>query len=160
MSDWNARFRLPAADRQVHIERVHLEHASDPASLLCGENRRAGAAEWVENDAIAPAAVADQIADERLVNIEFTVTSCIQAIYPGVIQDIGPMPAIAASEILDVRAGAVLENGDQLVFRAIKAALAKVTLVPDQKILPLGVERAGSSQECRQMRPVDEDVMD
>src|SRR5262249_60985878 len=106
-------------------------------------------------DAVAPTAVADQIGDEadRLhhpIGIELILASCLQAIYLRVIQDIGPMPAVTASEILDMRAGAVLENGDQLVFRAVKTAPDGLTLVPDQNILPLGIEWPGNVQEFGQ----------
>jgi hypothetical protein len=65
----------------------------------------------------------------------------------------------AEAEIVDVQCGAVLEDADQLVLRAIKAALPGVALVPDQQVLPIGVERASGSQQLGEVPPVDEQIM-
>ena len=68
----NAGGLLPAADRDVDIERVQLEHPRDAARTLGRQYRRAAAAERVEDDAVAPAAVTVRSA-----------TSCPQPNNPG-----------------------------------------------------------------------------
>ena len=64
MSGGNAADPLPTADRDIHIDWVQLDYPGDAARTLGRQDRRAAAAEWVEDDAVTPAAIADQIGDE------------------------------------------------------------------------------------------------
>src|SRR5439155_13391494 len=79
----------------------------------------------------------------------------------GIVEHVAAMATFGAeAEIVDVRRAAVLEDADQLVLAAIKRALPGIGFVPDQQVLPLGVERASSSQQLGEMAPIDEQVMD
>src|SRR4029077_2539888 len=123
-------------------------------------------AERVEDDPVAPTAVADQIGDEGDgldggVQLELAPPGRVQTVDARIVEDVAAMAAFGAeAEIVDVRRGAILEDADQLVLRAIKAALAGVALVPDQQVFPLGVEWASSGQQLGQMAPIDKQEMD
>ena len=118
----NAGGLLPAADRDVDIERVELDHPSDPARTLGCQNCRAAAAERIEDDAVAPATVTNQVGDEchRLdggVQIEVATPSRMQTVDARIIEHVGAIPAVGAEpEIVDVGSVAALEDGDQLML--------------------------------------------
>src|SRR6266436_2955033 len=138
----------------------------DAAGALGSQNRGAAAAERVEDDPVAPAAVADQIGDEGDglyggVQLELAPPGRVQAVDARTVEHVAAMAAFGAeAEIVDVQCGAVLEDADQLVLRAIEGALPGVALVPDQQVLPLGVERPSGSQQLGEVPPIDEQVMD
>ena len=56
---------LPALDDRVAIGGVVFEEAGRPPAGLGGNQRRAGAAEEIEDSLAAPGAVADRIGDQR-----------------------------------------------------------------------------------------------
>lgn len=77
--------------------------------------------------------------------MEFKITAPrrIKAIDAGVIKNIGTVPALTAElEVVDVRSGPALEDRDELVFRAVKASLAGITLVPNQKVFPFRISNS------------------
>ena len=81
----------------------------------------------------------------------------METVDPRIIEHVGAISAVGAEpEIVDVRAGAVFEDADQLVFRSIKTALAGVGLVPHQKIFPLGIKRPSRGEQFGEVSPVDE----
>src|SRR5215469_5560001 len=157
---------LPSADGEINVERVELDHPRDASGALGGQDCRAAAAERIEDDAVAPTTVSDQISDEghrfdRRVQIEVAAPCRVQAVDTRIVEHIGTVSALPAEpEIIDVRSHTVFEYGDQLVLRAVKAALAGIALVPDQKVFPLGVERPSGGQQLGKMPPVDKDEMD
>jgi hypothetical protein len=59
----NACDFLPTANRDVDVERVQFDYPRGPTSLLGRQSGRAAATKWIEDDAVPPAAVADQIGD-------------------------------------------------------------------------------------------------
>src|SRR5205085_191852 len=134
---------LPAPDCEIDIELVELDHPGDASGALGGQQRRAAAAERVEDDPVPPAAVADQIGDEgqRLdggVQVELATPGRVQTVDTRIVEHVAAVAAVGAeAEIVDVRRAAVLEDADQLVFRAVEAALPSVILVPDQQVFPL-----------------------
>src|SRR5439155_3806964 len=124
------------------------------------------AAERVEDDPVAPAAVADQIADESDgldggVQVELAPPGRVQTVDARIVDYVAAMTTFGAeAEIVDVRRGAVLKDADQLVLRAVEATLPGIGFVPDEQVLPLGVKRASGGQQLGEMAPVDEQIMD
>ena len=55
---------FPSADCDIDVKRVEFDQPCDSAGALGGENSRAAAAEWIENDAVALAAVANEIGNQ------------------------------------------------------------------------------------------------
>jgi len=137
MAGSNAGGLLPAADRKIDIERIELDHPRDAAGALGGEDCCAAAAERVEDDPVAPAAVADQIGDEGEaldggIEVELASPDWVQTVDARIIEHVAAVtPFGAEAEIVDVRRGAVLEDADQLVLAAVKSALAGIGFVPD-----------------------------
>src|SRR4029079_2881381 len=87
--------------------------------------------------------------------------SGMQAVDPGIIENIGPVaPLTSQTEIVDVGCGTVLECCDQLMLAAVEAALASIGLVPDQQVFPFTVDWPGCRQQFRQMSPIHENEMD
>src|SRR5689334_21834680 len=85
----------------------------------------------------------------------------MEAVDPRIIENIGAVaPVPSQAEVIDVRGDAVLECCNQLVLAAVEAALASVTFVPDQQVLPLAVDWPGRRQQFRQMSPVHENEVD
>jgi hypothetical protein len=93
--------------------------------------------------------------------IKLPATCGVEAVDPRVIQHIGPVSSVRPqSEVVDVRSNSSLEDGNQFMFRAIETALAGIALVPDQKVLPAGIERPGGAEQFRKMAPVHENIID
>ena len=115
---------------------------------------------------VAPAAVADQIGDEGDglyggVQLELAPPGRVQAVDARTVEHVAAMAAFGAeAEIVDVRRGAVLEYADQLVLRAIEGALPGIGFVPDQQVLPLGVDWPGRLQEFGEVTPIHKNEMD
>jgi len=113
---------FPPTDRDVDIERVQLDYPSDTASALGRQDRRAAAAERIEDDAVAPAAVTDQIGDERYrldsgVQVELTAPGWVQTVDARIIKHVGAISAFGAeTKVVDVGSSAVFEDDDQLVL--------------------------------------------
>jgi hypothetical protein len=85
----------------------------------------------------------------------------MEAIDPGIIENIAAVaPLPSQPEIVDMRRRAVFEDSDQLMLAAVEAALARIGLVPDQQVLPFGIDRPARSQQLWQMSPVHEDEVD
>ncbi len=85
----------------------------------------------------------------------------MQTVDPRIIEHVGPVSALRAEpEIVDVGSRTVLEDADQLVFRAVETPLAGIALVPNQQGLPSGVERPSGSQQLGEVPPIDEEIMD
>jgi hypothetical protein len=126
---------LPATNGDIDVERIKFDDAGDPATSFGSQNCRSASRERIKNKPVTPAAVADQVRDQGDgfdggVQFELTLPSGMEAIDPGIIENIGPVPPLTSqAEIVDVRRGAVLEDGDQLMLAAIKAALAGVGFV-------------------------------
>jgi hypothetical protein len=90
------------------------------------------------------------------VQIEVAPPRRMQTVDPRIIEHVGPVSALRAEpEIVDVGSRTVLEDADQLVLRAIKAPLARVGFVPNQEVLPLGIEGPGGSQQFGEMPPMN-----
>src|SRR5262249_2356212 len=121
---------------------------------------------WIEDDTVAPAAVTDQIRDQRhglhrWMEFKITAPRRIKAIDAGVIENIGTVPALTAElKVVDVRSGSAFEDRDELVFRAVKATLAGVALVPNQTIFPFRIEWECSAEEFSYVAPAHENIMD
>ena len=113
---------FPPTDRDVDIERVQLDYPSDTASALGRQDRRAAAAERIEDDAVAPAAVTDQIGDERYrldsgVQVELPAPGWVQTVDARIIKHVGAISAFGAeTKVVDVGSSAVFEDDDQLVL--------------------------------------------
>jgi len=107
---------LPPADRDIDIERVQFDDPGDAAGTLCRQDGCAAAAKRVEDDAIASAAVADQVGDEghRLnggMEIELATPGRMETVDPRIIEHIGPIPALTAEpEIIDVQRATAFEH--------------------------------------------------
>src|SRR5207247_5511613 len=118
------------------------------------------------DDRVAPAAVADQIADESDgldggVQVELAPPGRVQTVDARIVDYVAAMTTFGAeAEIVDVRRGAVLKDADQLVLRAVEATLPGISFVPDEQVLPLGVKRASGPQQLGEVAPVDEQVVD
>ena len=90
---------LPATDRDVDIERIEFDESSNPSSPLGREDRRAAAAEGIEDDAVPTAAISDQVGDEadRLgggMELKITAAGRMQAVDSRIIKDIGAVAAL------------------------------------------------------------------
>ena len=118
-----ARFRLPLGRPfgfpdlpRLNCLVFEFDDASNSSSPLCREDRRAAAAEGVEDDAVSSTAIADQVGEEgdRFhggMELKITATGWMQAVDPRIIKNIGAIAALTAkSKIIDVGRGAVLEH--------------------------------------------------
>src|SRR5262245_31255466 len=127
---------FPSADGHVDVKRVEFDQPRDSAGALRGENSRAAATEWIENDAVALAAVANEIGNEcdglhRRMQREIASTGRMKAVDARTIEDVRAIPALGAqAEIVDMRCAAALEDRNQLMLRTIEASLAGIGLVP------------------------------
>src|SRR5262245_12806164 len=95
--------------------------------------------------------------------MEFKITASrrIKAVDAGVIENIGTVPALTTElEVVDVRSGSAFEDRDELVFRAVKATLASITLVPNQKVFPFRIEWECGTEELSYVAPVHENIVD
>jgi hypothetical protein len=93
--------------------------------------------------------------------LKVTSTGWMEAVHAGIIENVRAVATLGAeAEIVDMRRSAVLEDRNQLVPGAVKAALTSIVLVPDQQVLPFRVERPRGGEQFRQMPPIHEDVMD
>ena len=71
-----------------------------------------------------------------------------------------PATALAELDIVDVRSGAVLEQGQELVLGAVETAHPGVGLRPDDEVNGLEAEFDGSGVDGRVSAPVDEGAED
>src|SRR5580693_7493137 len=97
----NAGGFLPAADRDIDIELVELDPPRDAPGAIGGQQRRAAAAERVEDDPVAPAAVADEIGDEghRLdggVEVELVTPGRVQTVDARIVEHVAAVAAVGA----------------------------------------------------------------
>jgi hypothetical protein len=54
---------LPTTNGDIDVERIEFDDPSNSPGPLCREDRRAAAAEGVEDDAVSPAAISDQVGE-------------------------------------------------------------------------------------------------
>src|SRR5262249_52792313 len=155
---------FPMAHRNIDVEGIEFDQPCDSAGAFRGQKGGAAAAEWIKDEALALAAVANQIGNERhwldrRMQRHVTLASWMKAVDARIVEHVCPVPALGAKpEIVDMRCGAVLEDGDQLVLGAIKAALTRIVLVPNQQVLPFRIQSRRGLEQLLQMSPVHEDV--
>ena len=136
------------------------------AGALGGDQRRARAAEGVEDEPLALRAVENGVGDERdrlhgRVHGEVVVTRGAEGVDAGIGPDVRAVAAVLAElDVVDVRRVARLEDEDQLVLRAVERAHAAIGLRPDAEVLELGVGPACRGQDLALMAPVHADEVD
>src|SRR5205807_8978122 len=119
--------RLPAKYGDSDVERIELDQSCDPAGPFGSQNGGAAATEGIQDDAVAPAAVANEVGDERhrlhrRMQLELPPAGGMKAVHAGVIEDVRPVAALAAeAKIVDMGGSAVLEDRNQLMLGAIEA---------------------------------------
>src|SRR5262245_45286223 len=91
---------LPALDADVDEDRIELDDTGAAAGPFCRYQRRAGAAEGIEDHAATVGAVADRVGNhgDRLnsrMEGKLALRCPVQCVLADVVPDVGPVPAIA-----------------------------------------------------------------
>ena len=126
--------------RSHHIERVELDAATDPAGLIGGDEGRARAKEWVDDDVATIGEVEERVLEHRgrldgRMVLEARRASEPSDEAPGYVQTFERQrPRLPSSTLLTWGADPFLNSGRQFVLRAIEAAHAGVGLRPDDEI--------------------------
>ena len=136
----NSGRRFKATNNDVSIERIEFDAATDSAGLMGGHECRSGTQEGIDDD-VAPVAKVQKGVFEHRGRLDRRVVLKAAAgvgakrrsarIRPDVR---APAPPLAELDIVDVRGGAVPEQGQQLVLGAVEAAHSGVGLRPHDKI--------------------------
>src|SRR6185437_9113200 len=85
----------------------------------------------------------------------------LQHIDARIVPDIGAVPAVPSQlDVVDMRCAPAFEDEDQLVLRAVKAAHAGITLVPDAEIFWFPIWRLSGAQEVADVPPIHKDECD
>jgi hypothetical protein len=113
---------LPACDGDVDVTRIDLDQKGLPPCLFGGDQGGPGAAERIEDDAVAVRTIADRINDkgdrlDRGVQRELALRSAAEDVLARIIPDIGSVAAEAAEfNVVDVRRISTLEHKNQLML--------------------------------------------
>ena len=153
---------MPPTNGEIDVQGIKFDDARNSTSPLGRKDSGSRAAKRVENDAIPAAAVADQICDQRhgfngWMELKITPACRVKTVDARIVQHVGAVaPLCAKPEVVDMWLGPGLENSDQFVFGAIKAAKAAITLVPNQQVLPLGIKRQRCAEQLMEVPPIND----
>jgi Recombinase len=157
---------LVAADNHVDMKRIKFDPATGPASGLCGDEGRAGAEEWVDDQIVAIGEVEERVLEHGARLDGRMVLEAASGVGPErrgarIGPDVrAPATTFVEFDVVDVRHSPFLEQRQEFMLGAVETAHADVGLRPDDEIQGDQAEFRSSGMSGRKASPIDETAPD